>query len=132
VTLVVSFLAYAYIYVPAMHNLSQSFLIGISPGQLHIAETSDQHRRKFVSSPEELLELRLVSAKHAASHEFTGPMPADGAILARSESDSITFGHGLTDEELGWLKAVIEQVLAAGADGGGEEAGDRDPMVDDE
>jgi hypothetical protein len=41
-------------------------------------------------------------------------MPADGAILARSESDSITFGHGLTDEELGWLKAAIEQVLAAG------------------
>ena len=50
----------------------------------------------------------------------------------QSASESITFGKGLSNEELNWLKAVIEQVLAAGIDGRGEGTTARDQMEDDD
>jgi hypothetical protein len=36
------------------------------------------------------------------------------AILARSDTESVFFGAGLSPEELQWIKGVIESVVSVG------------------
>jgi len=113
-----------------LRSATRSFDIRVSPDQLTIREAGYGGRRAFASSPGGLQEFRLVVAMNVASSGSDDALSSSSAILVRSESESMTFGQGLSGEELQWLKAVIEQVLAAGvgdkeADGSGQMTEDR-------
>ncbi len=139
VTLPVLALLFAVVVLPAIRLGTMTTTLEVSPSGLHVHEKAFLRDRTTVIAADDLAELEVVgepaSGGHAGAKAVMATEQADerwlrdfgleiwsggAALLARSSSGKLTFGQGLSNEELDWLKAVIEQVLAAGANGRGE------------
>ena len=131
--------------LPTVRLATRITTLDVSPVGLRIHERAFLRDRTTVIAADDLAELEVVGASTSEDDGETRAILATeragegwlrdfgltvwiggAALLARSSSEKLSFGNGLTDEELQWLKAVIEQVLAAGVVGSGEGAGDGD------
>ena len=119
--------------LPAIRLRTKQTTIDISPATLLVRETGFLRNRTTTVETSKLVELGLMDegptenkltvdeeSGRTRSFRLRKPKPVKWLpryreILARTRSTRITFGQGLSDEELDWLKAVIEQVVAAGA-----------------
>jgi len=126
--LVSAFLAGAFILLApaalvggAIRTATKRVTVTVSPETLRVAEKAFLLDREYRIPADELEELRIGSASaiagdnaftvHDQRGRITTSLAQGKVILARSDRVMVTFGQGLSDEELRWLKAVIEKTL---------------------
>jgi len=89
--------------------------VTVSPAELRVEARGPFLHRVTAIAADRLEHLAVV--RHGglgARLRRYGSGPAGHLIVARSETESVTFGTGLSLSELQWLRAVIEAVVTAG------------------
>ena len=118
--------------LPTIRLGKTRFTIHVMPGELTLREQTFGKTRPKTIKAAEIRELEVLADQEgfeylSASLHWIGP-----AIILRTASDSVTFGQGLTDGELQWLRAVIKRALAAGVDDRGKGSGNRAENLEDD
>jgi multisubunit Na+/H+ antiporter MnhG subunit len=107
----------------AVWTATRRATIEATSDRLQVTEKGFLRNRTTEISTRELEELRIVDAAAAGGQDdgsigkgsghITPGVLSGSAIMARSDLVAITFGHGLSEEELRWLAAEIEKVVTA-------------------
>lgn len=112
--------------VPVVHAArmaSRHATVEATSDRLRVQEKGFLLNRTTDIPARELEELRIVDAAMAAGGDsgtmrdrrgrVTARILGGSVVMARSDATVVTFGHGLGEEELRWLAAEIERILAS-------------------
>ena len=114
-----AFLAFILIGVPAFlvalsyRNVTKRWRIEASPRELRVLVRGFLRKGETVLPADTIEELSVVAVNQATMTDGA-PAEAQGErlILARSDTARVSFADGLSDDELVWLKAVIEKTVS--------------------
>ena len=86
--------------------------VEVSPGLLKVTATRLMGTKMTAIPTDELEELRLMRGGAAGAGSVQAALAGKAqVILARSDNATVTFGTGLSNAELEWMKAIIQNVV---------------------
>lgn len=113
-TIIVAITALAYLYwavLAVLRAATRKATLEVSAGVFSVRVKGFLHRRRLDTPIDELKEFGIVDADKLGENASGSWLLAGDAILARSRKTSVAFGHGLPEEELGWIAAVADRFL---------------------